>query len=264
MMRGSLGDVLLIMALREDLAPQAAVRSAASCRELHGLLQQICRENLQRRRAAVKDHPWYICSKQILRIQVSTFKDPIKAPSEHGWFVHPHRPPEWLNDPYWVARAKVEVHADVQDAAALGRVCSYIAQVCPAPAELVFRKSNQLTDDMLLTCARQARALHMDCECGISDACVQQLACCQYLAAWECVNITRAGLECMPQLMHVIYDYNGHRHPATHVWLTSMKAQGLMGGCSFGLDAPESPPGVGPPPSSSRKTGTSARRSSFA
>jgi hypothetical protein len=215
-MRPSLVDALVVLVQREDLALVPAARVAATCRELHRALRPVCQDNMTRRREAMADHEWW-CS------TVTAAARPRPIPS-------PDRP----NDPFWIANLIIEVHADVQDAAALRKACEYVSRVCTAPVSLVLWNTRQLTDDMLLLCARRALKVILACCYQITDASVQHLTCCKVLVTrpYSPAGITRASLENLPSLFRVDYECSKRSDLATYRWLRAMKSHRLMRGMS--------------------------------
>jgi hypothetical protein len=236
-MRPSLVDALVVLVQREDLALVPAARVAATCRELHRALRPVCQDNMTRRREAMADHEWWCSTVQKLHIYVSSFLERDSKAAELGTAAARPRPipsPDRPNDPFWIANLIIEVHADVQDAAALRKACEYVSRVCTAPVSLVLWNTRQLTDDMLLLCARRALKVILACCYQITDASVQHLTCCKVLVTrpYSPAGITRASLENLPSLFRVDYECSKRSDLATYRWLRAMKSHRLMRGMS--------------------------------
>jgi hypothetical protein len=143
---------------------------------------------------------------------------------------HPIPSPDQPDDPFWVANLRIKVHSDVQDATALRKACEYVARVCPAPIYLAINKAKELTDDMLLICARRALSINILHCPQITDASVQHLTSCKKLGT-DSPGVTRASLENLPNLFNVSWSYlirEKRTPPDTKRWLWSMISHGLM------------------------------------
>jgi hypothetical protein len=226
------------------LAPQAMVRLAATCRELHERLHPVCRVVLACCRAAAARCEPLGCFLKPLRVRVGSFIDPADA-TRLGYVERPPSPPYratspfWEERQFWEERRRVEIEVDVPCPKALMRACEHVSRVCPAPACLHFnphyeiRNLPLLTDDMLLKCARRALSVHIG-KSKITDAGVRELSCMR-LSLGGYTNVTRAGLECLPTLNYIDYSHNSSEHPQTHAWIKRMMSEGLLSGtsCSF-------------------------------